>query len=61
MADWPIGTDPKLHIEAIEKLFGSGATIVNIHAGQADQKKAIEFYGTKVLPHFRKQAAQDGC
>jgi hypothetical protein len=23
--------------------------------------KAIEFYGTKVLPHFRKQPAQDGC
>ncbi len=57
MSDWPIGTDPKLHIAAIEKLFKSGATIVNIHAGQADQKKAIEFYGTEVLPHFRKQAA----
>ncbi|MBS0550617.1 MAG: TIGR03557 family F420-dependent LLM class oxidoreductase [Proteobacteria bacterium] len=56
-ADWPIGTDPEPHIAAIEKLFKSGATIVNIHAGQADQKKAIEFYGTKVLPHFRKQAA----
>ncbi len=57
MADWPIGTDPKPHIEAIEQLFESGATIVNIHAGQADQKRAIEFYGTEVLPHFQKQAA----
>jgi TAT-translocated FGD2 family F420-dependent dehydrogenase len=57
MADWPIGTDPKTHIEAIEKLFKSGATIVNIHAGQKNQKRAIEFYGTKVLPHFKQQAA----
>jgi TAT-translocated FGD2 family F420-dependent dehydrogenase len=56
IADWPIGTDPKPHIEAIEKLFASGVTIVNIHAGQADQEKAIAFYGSKVLPHFEKQA-----
>jgi TAT-translocated FGD2 family F420-dependent dehydrogenase len=56
-ADWPIGTDPGAHIEAIDKLFKSGATIVNIHAGQADQKRVIEFYGSKVLPHFAKRAA----
>ncbi|MBV8392975.1 MAG: TIGR03557 family F420-dependent LLM class oxidoreductase [Alphaproteobacteria bacterium] len=56
-ADWSIGTDPKVHIEAIEKLFDSGATIVNIHTGQRDQKRAIEFYGSKVLPHFAKRAA----
>jgi len=56
MSDWPIGTDPKPHIEAIEKLFASGVTIVNIHAGQTDQKRAIDFYGTQVLPHFAKQA-----
>ena len=35
-----------------QELFDSGATIVNIHTGQQDQKRAIEFYGSKVLPHF---------
>jgi F420-dependent hydroxymycolic acid dehydrogenase len=35
--DWPTSTDPKVHIEAIQKLFASGATIVNIHTGQPDQ------------------------
>ncbi len=50
LSSWPIGNDPRRHIEAIEKLFDSGATTVNIHAAQNDQKSAIEFYGSKVLP-----------
>jgi len=49
-ADWPVGTDPAVHIDAIEKLFAAGATIVNIHSGQDDQKKVIDFYGSNVLP-----------
>ena len=53
--DWPAGTDPKVHIEAIEKLFESGATIVNIHSGQPDQKKVIDFYGKSVLPQLRRR------
>ena len=57
MSSWPIGNDPQKHIQAIQKLFDSGATIVNIHAGQTDQKAAIEFYGSKVLPHFQQAAA----
>ncbi len=56
MSDWPVGTDPTPHVEAIDKLLKSGVTIVNIRAGQADQKRAIEFYGSKVLPHFARQA-----
>ncbi|HWB50049.1 MAG TPA: TIGR03557 family F420-dependent LLM class oxidoreductase [Stellaceae bacterium] len=51
-ADWPAGTDPAVHVAALDKLFRSGATIVNIHSGQADQRKAIEFYGRHVLPEF---------
>lgn len=47
---WLVGTDPARHIEEIEKLFASGATIVNIHSGQKDQKKVIDFYGDSVLP-----------
>ena len=49
-ADWPVGTDPSVHIQAIDQLFAAGATIVNIHSGQQDQKKIIDFYGKNVLP-----------
>ncbi len=49
---WPIGTDPAIHVAAIAQLFDSGATIVNIHSGQADQKKVIDFYASSVLPKF---------
>ena len=49
--EWPIGTDPAVHIEAVvNKLFDNGATIVNIHSGQRDQKKVIDFYASSVLP-----------
>jgi alkanesulfonate monooxygenase SsuD/methylene tetrahydromethanopterin reductase-like flavin-dependent oxidoreductase (luciferase family) len=54
--DWPVSTDPKAHIAAIETLFDSGATIVNIHSGQADQKKVIDFYGKSVLPSLKSRA-----
>ncbi len=49
---WPATTDPAEHIEAIRKLFDSGVSIVNIHSGQRDQAKVIEFYASKVLPEF---------
>jgi TAT-translocated FGD2 family F420-dependent dehydrogenase len=52
IADWPIGNDPAVHIRTITALFESGATIVNIHAGQPDQKTVLDFYGARVLPHF---------
>jgi TAT-translocated FGD2 family F420-dependent dehydrogenase len=48
--EWARGNDPAAHAEAIGKLFESGATIVNIHSGQRDQKKVIDFYGRSVLP-----------
>jgi hypothetical protein len=51
---WPIGTDPAAHIKTIGDLFDSGATIVNIHAGQADPERVIDFYGREVLPKFRQ-------
>ena len=45
-ADWPISTDPAVHVAALKKLFDSGVTIVNVHSGQPDQKKVIDFYGS---------------
>jgi TAT-translocated FGD2 family F420-dependent dehydrogenase len=53
--DWPIGTDPEVHAKAAIELFNSGATIVNIHTGQPDQMRVIEFYGREVLPRVRQQ------
>src|SRR5262249_26079486 len=52
--EWPVGTDPATHCEAIAKLFDSGVTIVNIHSGQQDQRKVIEFYASNVLPRFKR-------
>ncbi len=54
--DWTVSSDPQAHVQTIEKLFDSGVTIVNIHSGQADQHKVIEFYGKEVLPRVKRQA-----
>ena len=56
MKGWPIGTDPAVHIKKMRELFDSGATIVNVHAGQTDQARVIDFYGSHVLPAFKHSA-----
>ena len=50
---WPISTDPAVHVKKMRELFDSGATIVNVHSGQPDQARVIEFYGSHVLPAFK--------
>jgi G6PDH family F420-dependent oxidoreductase len=47
---WALGTDPEVHIKKVKELHESGVTIVNVHSGQMDQQKVVEFYGSKVLP-----------
>lgn len=54
--DWIVSSDPAAHVRAIQQLLESGATIVNIHSGQADQRRVIDFYGREVLPRVKKQA-----
>ena len=54
-ANWPISTNPDVHVKALMEQFNSGATIVNVHSGQADQKHVIEFYGKHVLPRVHEQ------
>lgn len=56
-SDWPVGTDANVHLKTINELFESGATIVNIHSGQADQERVIEFFGREVLPKMRQKIA----
>ncbi len=51
--EWTVSTDPAAHVQAVKKLFDSGVSIVNIHTGQSDQQKVIEFYGREVLPKLR--------
>jgi F420-dependent hydroxymycolic acid dehydrogenase len=58
ISKWSVGTDPDLHATKIIELFESGATIVNVHSGQPDQRRAIEFYGSNVLPRVRKHLQQ---
>lgn len=53
-SDWPVGTDPNLQVT---ELFESGVTIVNVHAGQKDQQRVIDFYGKEVLPKLRGRKA----
>jgi TAT-translocated FGD2 family F420-dependent dehydrogenase len=50
IAQWPVGTDPGKHIATVQELFDSGVSIVNVHAGQMDQRKVIDFYARHVLP-----------
>jgi F420-dependent hydroxymycolic acid dehydrogenase len=52
--DWPVSTDPGPHLKTITELFESGVSIVNIHSGQPDQKRIIEFYGKEVLPRVKR-------
>jgi F420-dependent hydroxymycolic acid dehydrogenase len=54
--DWTVSSSPDAHVQTIRKLFDSGVTIVNIHSGQSDQQRVIEFYGREVLPRVRNQA-----
>jgi TAT-translocated FGD2 family F420-dependent dehydrogenase len=54
---WPVSTDPEVHAKAITKLLDSGVTIVNIHTGQQDQRRVIDFYGKEVLPRVRRSKA----
>jgi len=50
--EWPTGSDPQKHAEAIQKLIQAGATHVFIHSPEPDQMRAIQFYGQQVLPMF---------
>lgn len=53
-SEWPISTDPNVHLKKITELFDSGVTIVNIHSGQEDQERVIQFYGKEVVPKLRR-------
>jgi TAT-translocated FGD2 family F420-dependent dehydrogenase len=53
---WAVGTDPDVHIKKMHELFDSGVTIVNVHSGQPDQARVIDFYAKHVLPAVKRPA-----
>jgi TAT-translocated FGD2 family F420-dependent dehydrogenase len=52
--DWPVGTDPEVHVKAIQKTAANGATHVVITTATPNQKEVIDFYGSKVLPKLAR-------
>lgn len=52
---WAIGTDPNVHIKKMRALFDSGVSIINVHSGQTVQERVIYFYGSHVLPAFKRR------
>ena len=58
ISKWSVSTDPDAHAAKLIELFETGATIVNIHSGQPDQRRVVEYYGSKVLPQVRKHLRQ---
>jgi hypothetical protein len=51
-----VSTDPSVHVDTINALFDNGATIVNVHSGQPNQEKVIEFYANNVFPGLRNRS-----
>jgi hypothetical protein len=56
MKSWALGTNPAIHIKKMHDLFDSGVSIVNVHSGQPDQARVIDFYGEHVLPTVKRSA-----
>jgi len=55
--DWPVSTDPAVHIQSLQKLLDAGATHILVHSPQPDQERAIQFYGQEVLPRLTGRQA----
>jgi TAT-translocated FGD2 family F420-dependent dehydrogenase len=53
--DWPVSTDPAVHVQSLQELFDLGVSHVMIHSPQADQQRVIDFYSREVLPRLRKR------
>ena len=56
--DWPVSTNPAVHVQALQKLLDAGATHIFVHSPQPDQERAIQFYGREVLPRLAGRAPQ---
>jgi TAT-translocated FGD2 family F420-dependent dehydrogenase len=51
-SDWTVGTDPRVHVDAVQQLLSAGITPF-IHAPQSDPRRVIDFYGQQVLTRLQ--------
>jgi F420-dependent hydroxymycolic acid dehydrogenase len=54
VSKWTVGTDPQVHIDALQKLIDGGVTYIVVHSAQEDQQHVIDFYSREVLPRVRR-------
>ena len=54
LKSWKIGSDPQVHVAALQQLIDGGVTIIFVHSAQPDQERIIEFYAREVLPKLRR-------
>jgi F420-dependent hydroxymycolic acid dehydrogenase len=52
--DWPISTDPNVHVQGLQKLFDMGVWQVYVHSGQPNQERVLDFYRRSVLPRWKR-------
>lgn len=53
MKGWTVSEDPRDHTKAIRELGELGATHAVVHCPVPDQRKAMAFFGRRVLPGLR--------
>ncbi|MDG6915640.1 MAG: TIGR03557 family F420-dependent LLM class oxidoreductase [Nitrososphaerota archaeon] len=53
LEDWTVSAEPRDHARAIEELADLGATHVVVHSPVADQRRAMAFFGRRVLSALR--------
>jgi TAT-translocated FGD2 family F420-dependent dehydrogenase len=55
---WVVSPDPQAHIAKLNELIDGGVTHIYVHAGNDDQRQAIEFYRDEVLPKVRGERSR---
>jgi TAT-translocated FGD2 family F420-dependent dehydrogenase len=58
LAMWTVSPDPAAHVARLQELVDGGVTHIYVHAGNADQQRAIAFYRDEVLPKVRGERAR---
>ena len=53
--NWTVSPDPKVHIDALNKLIERGITTAFVHSPQEDQRGVIDFFAKRVLPELKRR------
>lgn len=49
-----VGSDPQVHIKALQELIDGGVSTIFVHSAQPDQEQAMQFYSKEVLPRLKR-------